>query len=56
MRAKIDIEESYILEQIELAKEALFNSRTIKEAKFWQEKIAYLNSLLDKKLKYKKGK
>jgi len=56
MKAKIDVEENYILEQIELAKEALFHSKTIKEAKFWQEKIAYLNSLLNKKLKYKKGK
>ncbi len=56
MKEKIDIEKVYILEQLELAKEALFRSKTIKEAKFWQEKIAYLNSLLDKKLKYRNVK
>ena len=56
MRTKVNIEKDYLLEELEIAKEALFRSKTIKEAKFWQEKIAYLNSLLDKKLKYKKTK
>jgi hypothetical protein len=54
MRIKPNCEKEYVLEQLEIAREALFHSKTIKEAKFWQEKIAYLNSLLDKKLKYKK--
>jgi len=56
MKAKSNIEENYILQELEIAKEALFDSRTIKEAKFWQEKIKYLNSLLNKKLKYRKSK
>jgi len=56
MRAKTDIEKNYLLEELEMAKEALFRSKTVKEAKFWQEKITYLNSLLNKKLKYKKIK
>jgi len=56
MKTKNNIEENYILQELEIAKEALFNSRTIKEAKFWQEKIEYLNSLLNKKLKYRKNK
>jgi hypothetical protein len=56
MKIKLNSEKEYVLEQLEIAREALFHSKTIKEAKFWQEKIAYLNSLLDKKLKYKKGK
>jgi len=56
MRTETDVEKDYILEELEIAKEALFQARTIKEVKFWQEKIAYLNSLLGKKLKYKKVK
>ncbi|MFZ8829829.1 MAG: hypothetical protein ACO2OO_00010 [Candidatus Aenigmatarchaeota archaeon] len=46
-----------LLEELEMAREALFQSRTIKEVKFWQEKIAYLTSLINKgKLKYRKSK
>ena len=56
MKMKEHSKENYLLEELEFAKDALFRSRTIKEAKFWQEKIAYLNSLLNKKLKYKKNK
>jgi uncharacterized protein YqgV (UPF0045/DUF77 family) len=56
MKTNIENEKDCILEELEMAKEALFNSRTIKEIKFWQQKIDYLNGLLDKKLKYKKGK
>ena len=56
MKEKTNLEENYILQELEIAKEALFNSRTIKEAKFWQDKISYLNSLLNKKLKYRKSK
>jgi hypothetical protein len=53
MKARINVQEDHLLEEIEMAKEALFRSRTIKEAKFWQEKIAYLNSLLNKNKKFK---
>jgi hypothetical protein len=57
MRGKIGANENHLIEELEMAKEALFQSRTIKEAKFWQEKIAYLNSLIgNRKLKYKKSK
>ncbi|MDT7858592.1 MAG: hypothetical protein RQ930_00890 [Candidatus Aenigmarchaeota archaeon] len=49
MRGKADLEKNYIMEQLEIAKECLFQARTLKEAKFWQEKIAYLSSLLKKK-------
>jgi len=56
MKTKVNAEENYILEELEMAREALFQARTIKEVKFWQEKIAYLSSLLGKKLKYKKIK
>jgi hypothetical protein len=49
MRGKADLEKNYIMEQLEIAKECLFQARTLKEAKFWQEKIAYLSSLLDKR-------
>jgi len=56
MKLKANIEKDYILEELEMAREALFQAKTIKEVKFWQEKIAYLNSLLGKKLKYKKIK
>ena len=47
--------ENELYEELEVAKEALFSSRTLKEAKFWQEKIKYLENLLNKNnLKTKK--
>lgn len=50
-------EKSELMEELERAREALFASRTIKEAKFWQEKILYLESLLqNRKFKYTKNK
>jgi hypothetical protein len=49
MRGKGELEKNYIMEQLEIAKECLFQARTLKEVRFWQEKIAYLNSLLKKK-------
>ncbi|MGC8993585.1 MAG: hypothetical protein ACP5H3_02430 [Candidatus Aenigmatarchaeota archaeon] len=50
-------EKSELIEELERAKEALFASRTIKEAKFWQEKITYLESIINgKKFKYTKNK
>jgi hypothetical protein len=57
MRIKSYTSEDHLLEELEMAKEALFQSKTIKEVKFWQEKIAYLTSLINKgKLKYRKSK
>jgi hypothetical protein len=58
MRAKTNAQEdSLLLEELEAAREALFQSKTIKEVKFWQEKIAYLNSLIgSRKIKYSKNK
>jgi len=47
MKAKAFDNELY--EELEAAKEALFLSRTLKEVKFWQEKIKYLESLLKQK-------
>jgi len=38
-----------LYEELEAAKEALFSSRTLKEVKFWQEKIKYLEGLLKQK-------
>jgi len=38
-----------LYEELEVAKEALFSSRTLREAKFWQEKIRYLEALLKQK-------
>jgi len=35
-----------ILEQLMEAREALFSSKTLKEMKFWQEKISYLQKKL----------
>ncbi|MEM5815348.1 MAG: hypothetical protein QXD89_02580 [Candidatus Aenigmatarchaeota archaeon] len=48
MREKNNMQNE-LFEEIEAAKEALFASRTLKEAKFWQEKIKYLESLLKQK-------
>jgi hypothetical protein len=57
MRIKSYASEDHLLEELEMAKEALFQSKTLKEVKFWQEKIAYLTSLINnRKLKYKKSK
>lgn len=38
--------ENCIEVELEAAKEALFSARTIKEVRFWQEKIKYLQSLM----------
>jgi len=35
-----------LVEQLFQAKEALFSSKTIREAKFWQQKINYLKQKL----------
>lgn len=35
-----------LMEQLFEAKEALFSSRSIKEVKFWQQKINYLRQKL----------
>lgn len=48
MREKIIIQND-LYQELELAKEALFSSRTLKEVKFWQEKIKYLEGLIKKK-------
>lgn len=37
-----------LYQELEFAKEALFSSRTLKEARFWQEKIKYLEGLMKK--------
>jgi len=43
-----DLIKDNLYQELEFAKEALFASRTLKEAKFWQEKIRYLESLIKK--------
>ena len=40
------IEKEELLEELEEAREALFSARTLKELKFWQEKINYLKRKL----------
>ncbi|MEM5815669.1 MAG: hypothetical protein QXL14_01320 [Candidatus Aenigmatarchaeota archaeon] len=47
MKWKMPIENN-LYQELEFAKEALFSSRTLKEVKFWQEKIRYLESLIKK--------
>ena len=39
-------EKQELVEQLFQAKEALFSSKTIREAKFWQQKITYLKQKL----------
>ncbi|MCS7094131.1 MAG: hypothetical protein RMJ18_03045 [Candidatus Aenigmarchaeota archaeon] len=47
MRGRVSMENE-LYQELEAAREALFMSRTLKEARFWQEKIKYIESLLKK--------
>jgi len=46
MRSERVSEKEEIMQQLEEAREALFSARTLRELKFWQEKINYLKRRL----------
>ena len=41
-----EIDREELLEELMEAKQALFSSRTLKELRFWQEKIRYIKERL----------
>jgi len=47
MRERTLIEKD-LYEELNFAREALFSSKTLKEVKFWQQKIKYLEELIRK--------
>lgn len=52
MKKKHSDQTAVLIEQLLEAKKALFSSRSIREIKFWQQKIEYLQ----KQLKWSKSK